>query len=178
VGRTAGAGSGRWYIQAAGKVWGPYPESRVAEFVGEGRVAPDTLMGSRPEGPFAPAAHQYQLCGLFGAAVQPLAEAVEPLGGRVAAEAKSLMVWASLGSQRTERFEALLGVYGPFLKVQPGLWLVRARIGAAGLRNALTRRLDAGDRLMVVEAELTEAAWFNLDGETDRALRQLWSRAD
>jgi hypothetical protein len=27
---------------------------------------------------------------------------------------------------------------------------------------------------MVVDAPLGQAAWFNLDGETDRTLRQLW----
>ena len=56
----------------------------------------------------------------------------------------------------------------------PGLWLVRAKLGPAGLRNALTRRLESEDCVMVIAAPLNQAAWFNLDGETDRTLRQLW----
>ena len=55
------------------------------------------------------------------------------------------------------------------------LWLVRARTGASALRNALTRRIGSDDALMVVEAPLEQAAWFNLAGDADRTMRQLWA---
>jgi hypothetical protein len=205
VSRPAQAGSPIWFIEAAGRVWGPYPEARLASFVAEGRVARETLVGTRPEGPFAPAVQQARLRGLFGetgpdreveaevaalaprpaARPQPRAEPVraaapEPREERVAepgpgAEAaRPLLVWTSLASVKGDRFEAALGGFGPFVRVQPGLWLVRARMGPAALRNALTRRMQAGDSLIVIHAPLDQTAWFNLDGETDRTLRQLW----
>ncbi|MBE7219625.1 MAG: hypothetical protein INR64_14225, partial [Caulobacteraceae bacterium] len=40
--------------------------------------------------------------------------------------------------------------------------------------NALSQALGEGDSLMVVRAEAGDAAWFNLGGEADRALRSLW----
>ena len=83
-------------------------------------------------------------------------------------------MWASLRSRRSEALEPLIGAHGPFVRIQPGLWLVRARLSPAGLRNALTRRLEPSDSLLVLTAPLDQAAWFNLDGETDRTLRQLW----
>ena len=170
-----------WFVQAAGRVWGPYPDARIEDFVGEGRVAADTLMATSAEGPFHPAARQARLHRLFGdAAPAPGAPApVEAVPDRAGAHAlgpaRALMVWAGLKSQRPERFEQAVAAHGPFVRVGADLWLVRTRLSPPGLRNALTRRLDAADALMVVEAPLDQAAWFNLDGDADRTLRQLWA---
>lgn len=174
------AGGGAWYVQAGGKVWGPYAYARVEAFVSEGRVAPETLMAPDAEGPFRPAARQARLHRLFGdvelaAPEAPVpAEAAPVETGSQTAPARPLLVWAALKSQRPERFEQLLGAHGAFVRVGPGLWLVRARMAPAALRNVMTRRLDAGDALMVLDAPLDRAAWFNIDGETDKTLRQMW----
>ena len=87
---------------------------------------------------------------------------------------RPLLVWASVGPVGIEPFEQLLAIHGPQVRLGPGLWLVRARMPAAGLRNALSRRLRGAEALMVVEASMTDAAWFNLDGAVDRAARSLW----
>ena len=50
-----------WYVAAQDRVWGPYPERRIADFVQEGRVAAATLLGIAPEGPFRPAVEQAAL---------------------------------------------------------------------------------------------------------------------
>jgi hypothetical protein len=186
VRRDAPAGGGAaWFVQAGGRVWGPYTDTRLAEFVAEGRVAAATLVGRGADGPFHPAVRQAGLRSLFGAAEpaeaprptsapQPMA-AVEPRAAP--ARARPLLVWAVLQSLSPERFETLVAGQGPFVRIQPGLWLVRTGMSPASLRNALTRRLDARDRLMVLEAALQDVAWFNIDGETDRTLRALWGEA-
>lgn len=175
------AGTTVWFIQAAGRVWGPYPNTRIASFVEEGRVAAETLVGVRPEGPFAPAAHQVRLRGLFGGAepadeAAPVPVAAEPpsSAGAPGGSAQALLVFATLRGERADRLEALIGAHGPYVRVQPGLWLVRAPLSPASLRNVLTRRMEAADSVMVVGASADQAAWFNLDGEADRTLRQLW----
>lgn len=193
-----------WFVQSAGRVWGPYPEQRIATFVEEGRVAADTLVGQSEAGPFAPAGHQARLAGLFGLSGQPVPEAEpvrprEPTAWRSAerqaaasdpahaqprlaaaplAPARPLLVWASLRTVRPERLEELIGAHGPFVRIQNGLWLVRARMGPPALRNVLTRRLAPEDQLMVLAAPLDAVAWFNLEGDTDRTLRQLWAPED
>jgi hypothetical protein len=176
--RPIESGATVWFIQAAGRVWGPYPESRMTSFVEEGRVAAETLVGVRSEGPFAPAAHQVRLRALFGAVDGPeMAPAAEPAPVAARAEAgavQPLLVFTTLQGARADSFEALIGAHGPFVRVQQGLWLVRARMGPASLRNVLTRRMEAGDSVMVVAAASDQAAWFNLEGQTDRTLRQLW----
>ncbi|MHB8284088.1 MAG: hypothetical protein ACYDD1_05380 [Caulobacteraceae bacterium] len=71
-----------WYIQAAGRVWGPYPYSRMAEFVGEGRLSPGSLVGAHPGGPFGAAEFRRELLDLFAPAMpgaaSPSPQAAEP----------------------------------------------------------------------------------------------------
>jgi hypothetical protein len=71
-----------WYIHASGRVWGPYPYSRMAEFVGEGRLSPSSLVGSQPAGPFGAAERRPELLDLFAppmpGAPAPTRQPVEP----------------------------------------------------------------------------------------------------
>jgi hypothetical protein len=163
----------------------------MAAFADEGRVAPATLVGARPEGPFAPAQSQAALRGLFGETVVeppavepvqslPAADPVQPARppGPARGRRRPLLVWAALATADLGDVETLLGVHGPFVPIhQPGFWLVLTHEGPQALRNDLTRRLKGGDRLMVVEASLGSVAWFNLGAETDRLLRRLWAEA-
>jgi hypothetical protein len=54
-----------WFVQAAGQVWGPYSAVRVARFVAEGRVTPQSLLSTEIEGPFHPAGRWRRLAPLF-----------------------------------------------------------------------------------------------------------------
>ena len=172
----------RWFIQVQGRVWGPYPESRVEGFIAEGRVAAATLVSARAEGPFAPAGIRADLRRLFLSAVPaterpgPEAEAAEPEPSVYYAGAmRPLLVFAALGSLEGAAFEAALAIHGPYERIGGGLWLIRARLGPSALRNALSRRLRGGDTLVVVEATLEQVAWFNLDLAEERKLRTLWA---
>jgi hypothetical protein len=173
-----------WYVQAQGRVWGPYAESRIAAFVGEGRVAAGTLLASSPDGPFGAAGSQPALRRLFAAeeANPELALAQTPRSVLAtqametpAGAARPLLVFATLTTLDADAFEAALAMHGPYERARAGLWLVRARLGPAALRNALSRRLRGADTLLVVEASLEQAAWFNLDGAEERRLRALWA---
>ena len=92
-------------------------------------------------------------------------------------ELRALLVMADAGARGSDGFEAALGAHGESVQVRPGVWLLQARESAAGLRNALSRRVGPDGVLLIVEAPLSAGAWFNLDGETDRALRRLWAGA-
>jgi hypothetical protein len=188
-------------VQAAGQAWGPYTEARMAGFVAEGRVSAATPVSPWSSGPFAPAADMPEFAEVLRARQAGPAPAVtemqppapqrsqpmpqprtspEPgphLAGAVpaAGAARPLLVWAFLASVAPVAFEAALGAFGPCVSIRPGLWLVQARVGSAPLRNALSRRLRDGDALLVVEAPLERAAWFNLDQVSESELRRLWT---
>ena len=171
----------RWWIEADGRVWGPYPAERLAGFRTEGRLGAASLVARAPDGPFQPAALAPELAALFPEAAEAPAPAPAlgiPAPASPAAAlpaARALLVMTDAQEAACAGVEASLGAHGAFVSVRPGLWLVRAREGAASLRNALSRRLRGADTLLVLEAPLSAAAWFNLDGATDRALRRLWA---
>ncbi len=159
----------RWWIEAEGRIWGPYPPGRLRTFREEGRLGASTLVAEGRDGPFTPAALEPGLSDLFRdeAAPRPLDAAPTPTPAE-----RTLLVLGP--AEATEGFEAALGGHGPWACVGPGAWLLRARESPAALRNALSRRVRDGV-LLVVEAPLEAAAWFNLPGEADRALRRLWA---
>ena len=171
-----------WYVQTGGRVYGPYPQARVTLFAQEGRVTPDTLVSRDPHAAFAPAARQPELAELFGppprmalsrrpgSMLEPASEARGE-----AAPLRALLVFAALQTLPAIRFEEALAVHGGFQPIAHGLWLVRARLGPAALRNALSRRLRGPDLLLVAQADPEAAAWFNLDPQAERALRRLWA---
>jgi hypothetical protein len=193
-----------WFVQAAGRVWGPYSPVRLARFVAEGRVTPDSLVAADIKGPFHPAGRWRGLATLFHAqkpyhhqpapiaepepasrpapTAQPkptptLAREARPDPTQVspsAAPTRPLLVWADLESLSADQFEALLARYGAVVAIRPPVWLVQARCDAAALRNALSRRLTGADALIIVHAPLEQAAWFNLDSAAERGLRQVW----
>ncbi len=198
----AAPSSHMWYVRAAGGVWGPYPEARIASFVAEGRVSATTPVSPWAAGPFQPAASNAEFKPLFeqpARAETPVAPAaLAAAGGGAAAlmtpaalperepeptpavladtgPARPVLVWAQLSAASAPNFLAILGAAGPGVTIRPGLWLVQARTNAATLRNLLSRRLSDADALLVVEAPLEQAAWFNLEPSRDRELRRLWS---
>jgi hypothetical protein len=175
--------AGGVYVLAGGRVWGPYGRERIDGFVAEGRVGPATPVGDHPEGPFQPAGRHPGLAALFGEAprserAQSQAAASVSSAAAPAGLERALVVWASLPAHRVESFEQLLGAFGPWTGLGAGLWLVRSRMGASALRNGLTRRLTQDDALLVVEAPLEQAAWFNLAGGGEPALRRLWTSGE
>ncbi len=193
-----------WFVEAAGQVWGPYSPVRLARFVAEGRVTPDSLVAVEIEGPFHPAGRWRSLAPLFQAPKRyhhqpaPIVEAepelqptptVQPKPATTPTPAprmdtpqpapspattRPLLVWAELASLSAEPFEALIARYGAVVAIRPTVWLVQARCDAAALRNALSRRLTGADALIIVHAPLDHAAWFNLDSAAERRLRQVW----
>jgi hypothetical protein len=187
-----------WFVQTAGRVWGPYSPVRVARFVAEGRLTPQSLVSADIEGPFHPAARWRSLAQLFASPTsyrhqpapvfesQPAARptpppqptpAAQPVAApsldpapvaSSAAPLRPFLVWADLASLSAEQFEALLTRYGAMVAIRPGLWLLQGPLAAAALRNALSRRLTGADALMIVHAPLDQAAWFNLDSAERR----------
>ena len=201
--RLEGGAEAVWYVRAEGRVWGPYPHQRLAGFVKEGRISPSTLVCDGLEGPFTTAESQERLRPLFGLPPEeghePAADgdelALSPAPGadrrdRLSAlqgllaqvgvrpapsAARPILVFAALSSLSATAFESVLAQHGPFERLDEGLWLVRGRQSPAALRNALSRRLRADDRLIAVDAPLDRTAWFNLGAEKERRARALWS---
>lgn len=191
-----------WWIRAAGRAYGPFPSERLPGFVREGRLTPETSVARDEAGPWLPAGHNPSLDELFAPPGRPAARpaprqatappaplaatapvsppaaprAPAPAAPRPAASApRAFLVFAELLGGREATFAQTLAQAGASARARPGMWLLRASADAAHLRNTLSQALGEGESLMVVEAAVSDAAWFNLGGEADRALRTLWT---
>ena len=180
-----------WWIRAGGRAYGPFPSERLPGFVREGRLTPETSVARDEAGPWLPAGRDPSLDELFAArppAARPAASAPAaspapspaPAAPRAAASpapsgTHAFVVFAEVLDGREEAFARALAQAGQAARARPGVWLLRASADVAGLRNALSQALGAGESLMVVQAPAAHAAWFNLGGEADRALRGLWT---
>lgn len=182
-----------WYVHAAGRAWGPYSEERMTAFLAEGRITAATPVSPWGAGPYAPAGEAMTGEAMTGkgttgeamtgrrptpapvrepAATRPAPDIAPPTPA--AGPTRPLLVVAGLTATGAEGFQTALAGFGPWALLRPGLWLVQARTDAAGLRNALSRGLASHEFLLVVEALLDRAAWFNLGQSAERQLRQFW----
>ncbi len=178
-----------WWIRAGERVYGPFASERLPPFVREGRLTPETAVSRDEAGPWLAAGVHPSLGALFEPAA-PRERAAPPAAAPVGATSErevrtptpaperpeaALLVFAELADAREPAFHAALGRLGRVARARPGVWLLRGRVEAAGLRNALSQALGEGESLLIAAADGRDAAWFNLGGEADRALRGLWS---
>ena len=154
----------------------PQPAAAVARSGGAAQyatAAQAALQAASPQSAVVQSAVA-QSAFVKSAMVQPVAVQPQP-AALEAAPLRPLLVWAQLSARSSPGFQSALTSSGAGVTIRPGLWLVQGRMGAAALRNLLSRTLGDGDALLVVEASLDQAAWFNLDPARDRELRRLWS---
>jgi len=65
---------------------------------------------------------------------------------------------------------------GAVTQIATGLWLLAARVSAAEIRNRLSARLGRDDVFVAAKIDGQDAAWFNLGGDVDAALRAALDR--
>ena len=159
-----------WFVKVDGRVYGPYTAAQMRAYVGEGRVAAHSLVSIEREAGWKPAADVELLRGWLDdarGARQPVAAT-----GQLA----NFIVIAQTSDNTADPFEAAMGHLGECVKINAGVWLLRAGLNATTLRNELSHLLDRDDRLMVVDASHDRTAWFNLGQETDQKIRDLWGK--
>ena len=169
----AAPSSHMWYVKAAGGVWGPYPEARVAGFVAEGRVGAATPVSPWASGPFQSAAANAEFKPLFEGPAAPSAMAqTAPMAGSrparsgpmAASSAAVAVAPVSLSTERgIEPTPAPLTDAGPARPV-----LVWAQLSAASAPNFLAILGAAGPGvtirpgLWLVQARTNAATLRNL----------------
>ena len=183
----------QWWVRAGNRAYGPYPSERLPGFVREGRLTPETSVANDASGPWWPAGRNPSLEEVFAGALSqppPPAQPPHPPGSSPAPApgptaqpvpspapaAHALLIFAELVDEREASVSAILQRLGAVARARPGVWLLRADADAAAIRNALSHALGEGESLIVVQACAGDAAWFNLGGEADRALRTLWAQ--
>jgi len=200
---NADALDGRWVLQVAGRIYGPYTGHALQEYVREGRIVAQSIVArtgqAAGEEDWMPAAQDPALSILFSAAdaeraiSQQDAATAMPVrddGHRSFGSKKTqtdrrtqptsfnIVIITDVKSRSSGPLENAIMSLGPAYKISANVWVVHTPSGAPEVVNSLTQHLGSMDRLFVVDATRNRTAWFNMGPETDAKIRQVWQQDD
>jgi hypothetical protein len=164
-------------------------------FVGEGRLAPHSLVAPAGDTQFRPAAEFPQLLRLFAqpgqgpsasgkfvtaAGVESDEDMISPTFGRSSDESRDgargrYVIIADMKSRSISGLEEEIFNLGPAYSLMPQAWLLVSDQPINAIRNTLVQKLGKLDTLFVVDATHNKAAWFNFGPESDTRIRRVWT---
>jgi hypothetical protein len=153
----------RCFVQAKGRVFGPYTRAQLAAYATQGRLAPSSRVSQCVNSEWRAAPDVEALLDIVGTP--------QPSQARAA----NILVFAETNTLSSDTLETLLQDFGATAPIATGLWLLRTRHTAPAVRNALSQRMKAGDRLFVLDATRDKLAWFNLGPMSDARVREIWN---
>jgi hypothetical protein len=159
-----------WWVQTAGKAYGPYSAKQMAAYVAEGRVRPNSMVANAAEGPWSEARTHDAL--MHNHAATRTLQTAEP--SAAVPLTANVFVRAEINSS-SDAFLAALEGMGLLVDLAPGTWLLRTRHSVGVIRNTLSQTLQVGDRFVVVDASRDRLAWYNLGPETDVRIKDVWN---
>ena len=176
-----------WTISVSGQNYGPYTAVQMQAFVGEGRLAPRSLVCRADETQFGAAGDDPILAAFFRPAETarptPFFTAEgneEPASfGRseedVASGQRShFIIIADMKSRSISGLEEEIFNLGPAFSIMPQAWLLASDMAINAIRQALVKKLGKLDMLFVADATHDKAAWFNFGPEADSRIRRIW----
>jgi hypothetical protein len=188
--------SDTWTISVAGQNYGPYTIVQMQSFVGEGRLAPQSLVARYGETLFTSASDDPILSGFFQPATPAASPAPAPAapfftaGGNeetpssfgrseepaASGERSHYIIVADMKSRSISGVEEEIFNLGPAVPIMPQAWLLSSEMGINQIRQTLVQKLGKLDMLFVADATHDKAAWFNFGPEADARIRRIWQR--
>lgn len=164
----------QWRVQVDGTVYGPYPRSRLIDFLREGRVSANTMLACGSDNAFYRADEHPNIRWNFHGNTENTARPNETLTED--AEAPLLCNYFISGKLLSDQynFELVLNRAGKFARAGTNMWVLRSRITLPQLRNKLSAVMGKDDQFVIVNASKGRLAWFNLGAEPDIAVRSVW----
>ncbi|HWA02159.1 MAG TPA: DUF4339 domain-containing protein [Rhizomicrobium sp.] len=181
--------SDTWIISVAGQTYGPYSEAQLRTFVGEGRLAPRSLVCRNGENEYQRAGDIPELAALFQPAAPARAtpfftaagneepasfgrnEEVAPGGDRA-----HYIIVSDMKSRSISGLEEEIFNLGPAVPIMPQAWLLASDLPINQIRQMLVQKLGKLDMLFIADATHDKAAWFNFGPEADSRIRRIWQR--
>jgi hypothetical protein len=161
----------QWRVKVDGTVYGPYPRTRLIEFLREGRISAHTELSCGADTQYHRADAHPNLRWNFDNTVENVSRAEE--SGSDASGVCNFSVTAHLLSN-TAAFENVLNRVGKFSRAGQSVWVLRSTITLPQLRNRLSAVLGKDENFTLVNATEGRIAWFNLGIEHDTAIRSVW----
>ncbi len=162
------AAAPQWFVQVQDRLYGPYGLEQMRAFAAQNRLGRQTMTSRTRQGPFACAADDPALAGLF-----PDMPGASPGQEQITAQ-RQLVVMAAVSEDSFPAFMQSLSGFGTAIEVFKNFWLLKAPFTAEQVRNALSRDLSKQDAVFIADASHGASSWFNVGQTLDARIRQFW----
>jgi hypothetical protein len=167
----------KWKVRVGDQEYGPYPRTRIIQFLKEGRIKAHTLLCCGSDKDFIAAEKHPNLRWDFsGPRKRRFGEPkLEP--GETEPPICNYFIAGRLVSS-SDAFERALRSVGKFTLVAGDMWVLRSRMTVQQIRNRLAAAAKPHEQFVIVNATRDRLAWCNLGLEQDIALRDVWDAED
>ena len=163
----------KWRVKVGDKEYGPYPRSRLLDFLREGRVQASTFIACGNDQDFHRADHHPNLRWDFKAPRKRKFGEPKLEPGESEVPVCNYFIAARLVTGN-ERFEKVLREAGKMTRAAGDMWALRSRLSIQQLRNQLTMIMKPHEHFIIVNASKDRLAWFNIGVENDISVRGVW----
>jgi hypothetical protein len=163
----------KWRVKVGDKEYGPYPRSRLLDFLREGRVQASTMIACGADQDFHRADYHPNLRWDFKAPRKRKFGEPKLEPGESEVPVCNYFIAARLVTGN-ERFEKVLREAGKMTRAAGDMWVLRSRLSIQQLRNQLTMIMKPHEHFIIVNASKDRLAWFNVGVEADIAVRGVW----
>lgn len=163
----------KWRVKIGDQEYGPYPRSRLIDFLKEGRVTAGTFIRCGNDVDYHRADHHPNLRWNFNAPRKRKFGDPKLEPGETEVPVCNYFIAARLLSGN-ERFERVLRDAGKMTRAAGDMWVLRSKQTVQQLRNQLTMIMKPHEHFIIVNASKDRLAWFNVGVEADIAVRGVW----
>lgn len=161
----------KWRIQVGDAEYGPYPRSRLIDFLKEGRVVASTLLCCGADTEFVRADRHPQLRWDFNRRRKFGDPRLDP--GETEVPVCNYFIAGRLLST-SDAFEKVLRESGKMTRAAGDMWVLRSRLTVQQIRNKLTSIMRPHEYFIIVNATKDRLAWYSIGAENDVAVRAVW----
>lgn len=163
----------KWRVKIGDKEYGPYPRSRLLDFLREGRVQASTFIACGTDIDFHRADHHPNLRWDFKTSRKRKFGDPKLEPGETEVPVSNYFIAGRLMAGN-ERFEKVLRDAGKMTRAAGDMWVLRSRLTVQQLRNQLTMIMKPHEHFIIVNASKDRLAWFNIGVENDISVRGVW----
>jgi hypothetical protein len=163
----------KWRVKIGDREYGPYPRSRLIDFLKEGRVTASTFLCCGNDRDYHRADHHPNLRWDFKAARRRKFGDPKLEPGESEVPVCNYFIAARLVAGN-DRVEKVLREAGKMTRASGDMWVLRSRLTVQQLRNHLTMIMKPHEHFIIVNASKDRLAWFNIGVENDVNVRSVW----
>lgn len=163
----------KWRVRIGDKDYGPYPRTRLMDFLKEGRVTASTLLACGQDTVFLRADQHPQLRWDFRAPRKRRFGEPRLEPGETEAPVCNYFIAARLLASH-DGFERVLKGAGRYTRAAGDMWVLRSRQSIQQIRNQLVIAMKPHEHFVIVNATKDRLAWYSLGVENDIGVRGVW----